>query len=473
VTLRARLGLALGAVLVVLIIAGATILGLVHASVYDEVDRQLAAATLLVAGPTGQQFRDHVPPTPEFQPPAGDDAPRLTELYVGHYDATGALTPFVIPDLGPGASPAVAVDVAGSHATTAADTRPFDATSSDGSHGFRVVSTRSSAGALIILALPTDRVNATYRRVQIGIYGAGALVVATLALAGWWVERLGLRPIKQVTAAATAIAAGDLSRRVTPPPPRTEAGQLAAAFNVMVDEREAAENRLRRFVADASHELRTPLATISGVLELHHNGVLPVGPELDDALGRARQETFRMTGLVTDLLELADLDRGDALVLTEVDLGRLVSDAAYDATLTSPHRDVEVDVEGSTHVSGDESKLRQVIANLVANALAYTDADGHITLSVRDDGPVCILEVSDDGPGMAPDQAAQVFDRFYRADASRARSHGGSGLGLSIVQAIVTAHDGTIALTTAPGEGATFRIELPRSPALTTEPNAP
>jgi two-component system OmpR family sensor kinase len=308
----------------------------------------------------------------------------------------------------------------------------------------------------------------TYRRVRAGVIGVGVIVLTALALASWWVERLGLRPIRQVTDAATAVAGGDVDRRVEPQPRRTEAGRLADAFNVMVERRQEAEAQLRRFVADASHELRTPLATVAGVLELHQAGALPAGPELDDALRRASQETSRMSGLVQDLLLLAHLDEGRPLDLHRVDLCEIVADAAVDASFHQRDRTITTQLDDHAYVLGDEQRLRQVVTNLVDNALAHTPDDGTIELRVRAEGDICVLEVSDDGPGMTADAAAHVFDRFYRADMGRSRAAGGSGLGLSIVASIVSAHHGEVSVETAPEHGAVFRVVLAQdhSPVL-------
>ena len=459
-SLRARLGLALAGVIVVLAISGAAILQLVHASLNDGVDRQLKAAITLVAD-LNDAPGPPIDPTPAGPQPASGSrgTPRLSELFIGQYTSTGTLTPFLTPDLGSPDTPQVSEAAARAHASKPTTPHPFDATTADGSHGFRVV-TVNADGRLLLLAFPTDRVSRTYRRVQIGILVGGLALLSTLLVAGWWVERLGLRPIKAVTDAAAAIATGDLDHRVSSPSSRTEAGRLGEAFNVMVDQRQSSEQRLRQFVADASHELRTPLATIAGVLELHHSNALH-GPALADGLDRAQQEASRMTGLVNDLLELVDLDRGRTLDAVCVDLGRLATDAAYDASMTYPHRNVLTNIDDNARVVGDEARLRQVVANLVDNALSHTDPTSDIRIRVRRDGSTCLLEVEDEGPGIDPAHSTHIFERFYRGDPGRARSRGGSGLGLSIVKSIVEAHHGSITLSTAVNRGSTFRIRLP------------
>lgn len=462
-SLRARLAAALALVAVVLVGSGITILGLVRASLLDEIDHQLDRAAKVSAGPVTEQVRPLGPPPGNpVGPPVDARGVRspFTQLYVAEVQSDGALRVRLQSD-----SPQVPeVDgeemaVRGSDASNA---EPFDASSADGSVSFRVLAVKATSGSTSVLALPTDRVEGTYSRVKAGVIGVGVIVFTALVLASWWVERLGLRPIRQVTDAATAVAGGDVDRRVESQPRRTEAGRLANAFNVMVERRQEAEGQLRRFVADASHELRNPLATVAGVLELHQSGSLRAGPELDDALRRASQETTRMSGLVQDLLLLAHLDEGRPLELHRVDLCALVADAAGDASFHQPGRTIATDLDEHAYVLGDEPRLRQVVTNLVDNALAYSPESGTVSLRARAEGDLCVIEVADNGPGMTAEAAAHVFDRFYRADAGRSRAAGGSGLGLSIVASIVAAHYGDVSVETGLGRGAVFRVVLPR-----------
>lgn len=452
-SLRGRLAAALLLVAFVLVVSGVVILGLVRASLLDEVDHQLAGAARFTSGPV----IDVRPVRPPPVDPSGVRSP-FTQLYVAQVQADGSMLVLLqsdspeVPDLD-GADLTV-------RRTAASEAEPFDAQSADGSVPYRALVVSGTGGSTAVVAIPIDRVEDTYRRVRAGVIGVGAIVLTALALASWWVERLGLRPIRQVTDAATAVAGGDVDRRVEPQPRRTEAGRLADAFNVMVERRQEAEAQLRRFVADASHELRTPLATVAGVLELHQAGALPAGPELDDALRRASQETSRMSGLVQDLLLLAHLDEGRPLDLHRVDLCEIVADAAVDASFHQRDRTITTELDDHAYVLGDEQRLRQVVTNLVDNALAHTPDNGTIELRVRAEGDICVLEVSDDGPGMTADAAAHVFDRFYRADTGRSRAAGGSGLGLSIVASIVSAHHGAVSLETEPGQGAVFRVVL-------------
>jgi two-component system, OmpR family, sensor kinase len=465
-SLRARLALAVFLVAGVLVLSGIGLMALVRDSDIDELDHQLVAVSSAVA--TGLQHFEDSPvklPVPRTIP-----VTPKSELWIGGVRPGDRVVTYMRPALNPDATPLVTFAEAGAHASTDGGAiHAFDAPSSVPGRSFRVASIPGTDGDYLMVALPTDRVNATFRRIVAGIVAAGTALLATLVLLTWWVRRLGLRPIAQITEAATAIAAGDLDRRVHVPKGRTEVGRLARAFNVMVDERQAWEEQLRRFVADASHELRTPLTTIAGVMELHRQGSLPAGAGLDDALRRADREARRMSALLEDLLLLARLDQGRPLANEPVDLGQVTSDVVFDARLTNPDRTIDVDVRPVPLVRGDESGLRQVVTNLVTNAVAHTDPDAEIHVTVRLDraataavrGPACLVEVRDNGPGMTAEQARKVFDRFYRVDAGRTRVRGGSGLGLSIVNSIVAAHGGRVSVQTAPGQGAAFRVVLP------------
>jgi two-component system OmpR family sensor kinase len=293
-------------------------------------------------------------------------------------------------------------------------------------------------------------------------------VLAILGLVAFWVLRLGVRPLKTMAHTATQIAAGDLSQRVPPAPPGTEAAELGAALNTMLARiedsfalKEASEARLRQFVADASHELRTPVTTIRGYAEMHRRGALDEPDELAQAMRRTEAEAERMGTLVNDLLLLARLDQGRPLAQRPVDLGVFAIDAASDVRAVAPGRRVSTTTEADVVVLGDEHRLRQVVANLVGNALAHTPVEASIELRVGRLGQRAVLEVADDGPGIPPGLAGRAFERFTRADPARGRDHGGSGLGLAIVQAIVAAHGGRVALESEPGSGTSVRVELP------------
>jgi two-component system OmpR family sensor kinase len=296
-------------------------------------------------------------------------------------------------------------------------------------------------------------------------------VVAVLGLVTWWVIRLGVRPLRKMAETAGAIAGGDLSQRVPEAQAGTEAGDLGVALNGMLgrieeafDQRRASEERLRQFVADASHELRTPVTTIRGYAELYRTGALAEDASLDEAMRRTEQEAIRMGSLVDDLLHLARLDQGRPLEREPVDLAAIARDAVADALAVEPDRAITAEASSAVTVVGDEARLRQVVSNLVANALVHAPG-APIEVRATVEGGSGVVAVTDHGPGMAADDADRAFERFYRADASRDRHHGGSGLGLSIVDATVRAHGGSATLTSGP-EGTTVRVEIPiESPA--------
>ncbi len=313
----------------------------------------------------------------------------------------------------------------------------------------------------------------------------GLVVLVALGLAGYGLVRSSLRPLAAVERTAQAIAAGDLSQRVPAGDGRTEVGRLSQALNGMLtriesafraqkaseEQARASEERMRRFVADASHELRTPLTSIRGFAELYRQGA--VGSPADTArlMQRIESEGARMGVLVEDLLQLARLDQQRPLSLTAVDLAEIAGDAVHDARALQSDRPISLHLDESLTevpvVLGDEARLRQVVGNLVSNALVHTPLKVPVTVRIGEDtsdgGDRVVVRVADEGPGMVPEDAARVFERFYRADASRSRVAGGTGLGLSIVRALVAAHGGDVALDTAPGRGAAFTVRLPRS----------
>ncbi len=450
-TLRRRLVVALAVVALIVVGSIVAVLVTLRTSQRDELDKQLFAATRELLDRTSQ-----VQAAPSSKAPA-----HLPDLSVGDLAGSGQASAVVGSASGSDGLPWLAPAVVNAHATDrSAPFKPFDVVANGNRH-YRVDAVRVGDGRMVLAALSTEHIDATFRRVALGSAVVGLALLAALALVAWWVERLGLRPIRRVAAAAEAIASGEATRRVDPPPGGTEAGHLARAFNVMVDQRQAIEERLRRFVADASHELRTPLTTVAGVLDLFGSGSL-VGPELDDAMRRARSEARRMTSLVEDLLLLTQLDHARPLADDEVDLAVLVRDAAVDAGVVQPERPVTVEVPGTAFVRGDEARLRQVIGNLVNNALTHTPRSAALHLAVHTVDDAYVLGVSDEGPGLTAAQATHVFDRFYRVAPGRSRRRGGTGLGLSIVQSIVAAHHGQVSLTTAPGRGCSVRVVLPR-----------
>ena len=350
--------------------------------------------------------------------------------------------------------------------------KPFTVGSVEGSGRWRVIAVGRPGpqGSVAMLALSLDDMQATLNRTR-AVQAAGTLaVLAALGLVLWWVLRLGVHPIEDMAATADAIAEGDLSSRVAHPGPETEAGRLGIAINSMLGRieeafraREASEARVRRFAADASHELRTPLTSIQGYAELWRTGALKGKEKQNDAMRRIEQEAQRMSALVEDLLVLARLDQGRPLERTPVRLDQIVDDAVRDARAVEPDRPVALDAHEPVVVQGDDNRLRQVVSNLLANARDHTPPGTPVRVSVRRENGVARIEVADDGPGMSSDVAAQVFERFYRADSSRVRAAGGTGLGLSIVAAVAEAHGGKATVESAVGRGSCFVVEVPAS----------
>jgi two-component system OmpR family sensor kinase len=350
----------------------------------------------------------------------------------------------------------------------------------------------------VTVGLPLGDIQQTVERIVLLLVSSGAAIIVIGALAGGWAVRRSLRPLREIEVTAAAIAAGDMTRRVPAAPPTTEVGRLGEALNGMLtqieqafDARTASEGRMRRFVADASHELRTPLAAIRGYGELYRMGALTERDQVDDTMRRIEQSATRMGGLVEDLLALARLDERRPLRSDEVDLAVLAADSISDLHALDPERALRLVPLGGSDglrsgtVVGDERMLRQVLSNLVGNVVAHTPTGSpvEIALGMRDGSAA--IEVRDHGPGIDPEHAARVFERFYRVDASRSRSAagtgtgGGAGLGMAIVAAIVEAHDGGVAIEKTPGGGTTVRVTLPvvrpdRPPAgpLHTPPGA-
>ncbi|PSK62086.1 putative sensor histidine kinase TcrY [Micromonospora sp. MH33] len=339
----------------------------------------------------------------------------------------------------------------------------------------------------------------------------GGAVLIILASVGAGIVRTSLKPLVEIERTAAAIAGGDLTRRVPDPEegracPTSELGRLSRALNAMLAQIEAAftaraaseaaarsaevsardaaasaqaseararrsEERMRQFIADASHELRTPLTTIRGFAELYRQGAARQPEQTAGLLRRIEDEASRMGLLVEDLLLLARMDRERPIALAPVELPVLASDAVQAARAVEPDRAITLEIEpgaGPLVVLGDDARLRQVIGNLMTNALTHTPPDAAVTLRLRaEPGNLAVVEVADTGPGLTPEQAERAFERFYRVDAARTRRAGGptsTGLGLAIVAALVAAHHGTVEVAETPGGGATFRVKLPLLP---------
>jgi len=317
---------------------------------------------------------------------------------------------------------------------------------------------------MLVIATSLGDVDGTLHRLFLIELFVTLAVLAAMALLGLWIVRLGLRPLAAIGRTADQIAGGDLSHRVEVTEERTEVGRLGLAFNAMLDRIEASDRRLRRFVADASHELRTPLAAVRAYSELFERGASSRPDDLARAMTGISRESERMSELVEDLLLLARLDEGQPLEREDVDLASIAAEAVDTARAVDPTRPLELDVQ-PVHIVGDRARLRRVFDNLLANIRTHTPAGTLAHVRVFAEGDQALIEVSDEGLGLPADEAEQIFRRFYRTDASRARENGGVGLGLSIVAAIAAAHGGSASAESSPGNGATFRVTLPLTPS--------
>ncbi|MFJ6986831.1 MULTISPECIES: sensor histidine kinase [unclassified Streptomyces] len=365
-----------------------------------------------------------------------------------------------------------------------------------------------AAPGSVVVATSMAQVDGTVDRMWRIFASTGLALLVLLAVAGWFAVRSGLRPLARVERTAAEIAGGDLSRRVPElAAPHTEMGRLATALNAMLGQVETAfaaraesEARMSRFVADAGHELRTPLAGIKGLTDLHRMGALDGPQDIDATMSRIARESERLTRLIEDMLLLARLDEhalrsapagpgpgadasvgpgpdpGPGLDLAPADLRTLAADALHDLRALDPARPVTLTGpagEGppaSAPALADEARLRQVVTNLVGNAVTHTPAGSPVRIGVGTVGGHAVLEVADRGPGIAPGESTRIFERFHRSDTSRTRATGGSGLGLAIAHSLVAAHGGHIGVESTPGKGATFRVSLPR---LTDRPAEP
>lgn len=463
--------------IVVLVLAGITVLvtSVIAATVLrgyllDRTDDQLRQSARPFAD--GPRFPIIDPSPRRFRPP--------TDYYVAVYDQDGTAVWNVDapssdqpgPEL-PDMDAATVADLAG---------EPFTVGAVDDDGSWRMLVLEREGSGSVVIGLPLDGLDATVNQLLLIDGIVAVLALAALAGLAWWTVRTRLRPLEEVETTAEAIAAGDLSRRVPQRHPRTEVGRLSTSLNAMLSQIETAfearriseheardsEARMRRFIADASHELRTPLTSIRGFAELYRQGIGHDEAGMERMTRRIEDEATRMGRLVDDLLLLARLDQQPALGREPVDLIQLAADAVLDARVVARHHDVQMHVSSTIPptVIGDEPRLRQVVHNLVRNATGHTPPGTtvHVTVGGAPNG-WAVLVVHDDGPGMTSDDAAHVFERFYRADPARTRSDGtgggGSGLGLSIVAALVAAHGGHIELHTAPGQGATLRVLLP------------
>jgi two-component system OmpR family sensor kinase len=497
-TLRSRLVVAIAALAAVALLAvNAVGLVLLRSSLTKRVDDQLTA----LSRPLEREWDLPRPLNPQNTQRLRSvlDAPTRVGQMRYVFDAQGNEVPWVSTPTGNDRPPPRLGTFAELKAR--AGDGPFTVDAVSGGDRWRLMVVNRPAGGISVQAASMQDIDATADQLLVIDAAVSGLVLVLLAAVAAWVVRLGLRPLTRMENASAQITAGDLSRRVADADPHTEPGRLGIALNSMlgrieseVAARTASEQRLRQFVADASHELRTPLTSIRGFAELYRRGGAPPGELLDETMCRIESEAARMGLLVDDLLLLARLDLRRPMDRRRVDLLAIAADAIRDAHARAPQRTIRLsaldersDTFEPVTVLGDEHRLRQVATNLVANALQHTPDQAQITVRVgRWDatwqrvarsavaavggplpaGSAAVLEVSDNGPGVPVDHAPRVFERLYRVDQSRTRSQsrpGGSGLGLSIVAAIVHSHGGRVELTAGDGPGATFRVLLPAS----------
>jgi two-component system OmpR family sensor kinase len=336
---------------------------------------------------------------------------------------------------------------------------------------WRIRVSRLPDGGLLVIGIPTRELDVAIKHTARVLSVVTLVTLLGVGLLAQRAIRHGMRPLEEIAGTARAIGGGDLSRRVEPADPRTEVGRLGQALNAMLGqietafrEREASEERLRRFVADASHELRTPVATVRGYAELFRRGAAARPADLAKALHRIEAEAERMSALVDELLLPARLDQGRPLEREPVDLTALATEAVAGARAVDPDRTLELTAAPGVVVSGDAVRLRQVVDNLLANVRRHTPPGTPATVNVTANEDRAHIDVTDQGPGIPPEHRERVFERFYRTDGTRSREGGGAGLGLSIVAAVVTAHEGTVTITPSSTGGTTFRVRLPSPP---------
>ena len=461
-TLRTRVLLALTFVLAVVATVSTVVVIVQRGQLIAQVDDQLQSIVRLeLPGPSEPQNSTAPPPAP--------DAP-VSEFFIARITADGAVRETVRGQLLTATPDLSALDV-----EKAVSSEFLFLPSTDESVSFRVlVNAGPDNDSITVYAVPTTDVDETVRQLAFMFIGATLLIALTLGLIAWWVVRLGIAPIVDMTNTAQAIAAGERDQRAPRLQASTEAGQLADALNVMLDQRDEADDRLRSFVSDASHELRTPLTSIRGYLEIYADGGFRGPGELDDVVRRMQDESSRMSTLVENLLILARHDEGQPLTLQSVDVSELITAVAGDfrATRSSHELSLVLPADEPLLARVDRERLLQLVVGLVDNAFTHAPT-ATVTISADRVGQELRIEVADDGPGMSEDVAGRVFDRFSRGDSARTRSTGGSGLGLAIAKGIAESHGGTLTLRTSPGAGCAFTVRIPTDGPGLDDPSSP
>lgn len=466
-SLRLRLVLSLGVVLAVsLIAAGVLLAGLVRVGLVDRIDRELT--TVANSGAPLQRLMNA----------EASDSSGGRSIAVIRFNRQGQATTTLPSGFSDAPDPLPLLPTYTGGVPASAIGTVIEVPSVDGSMHYRVLLVSGRLGAAIALSAPMTGVEAAMQTLVRLLLLIGVATVAGVLVVAWVIVRRGLLPVERIADAATQIADGDITHRAGVPHDASEVGRLGAAFDGMLDQLQTAftrqhealaakqdsEERLRRFVADASHELRTPITAIRGYAELYRAGGLADSAALDGAMGRIEAESRRMGNLVDDLVLLARLDEGRPVRREPVDLSQVCADAVADLRATAPTRPIVAAIDPGIVVTGDEDRLRQVAGNLLANVRVHTPAGTPVEVFLRRDGAEpgwAELRVVDHGPGVPPEHAVRVFDRFYRADVGRSRETGGSGLGLSIVASLAAVHGGHLWHEATPGGGATFGVLLP------------
>ena len=398
-----------------------------------------------------------------------------TDYYYAVYSASGVLLEQNWTDKAEAIRPQLANGITVDQATTL-DGAIFPVKSSNGRTLFHAIAVPvtfdDATGTLgtVVVALSTagvDKLMTTYLSIFLGL---GIAIVIVGALLTRFLVTTTFAPLREVEDTAVAIADGDLSLRLpSTAPTNTEVGRLNRSLNIMLGridrafaDRARTIDQMQRFVGDASHELRTPLVSVRGYAELYRMGALQTPEEIGQAMERIEKEAIRMGALVEDLLELARMDETRPLEIGKFDLLTIAHDAALDARAFDPERTITVEGD-SVEILAAENKIRQVVTNLMGNALRFTESGTPLELVVSHDEAAgeATISIVDHGDGIPKQIREKIFERFYRADNSRARETGGSGLGLAIVASIVKAHQGRIDVTATKGGGATFSVTLP------------
>ena len=326
-----------------------------------------------------------------------------------------------------------------------------------------------TTGDTLVVAQSLQAVERTKHQLIVLFLIVGLIVLLMIAVAARYVIQIGMRPLENVEKTAEQIASGDLSARLPDAKPSTEVGRLVGSLNTMLSRieesfaaRSESEGRLRRFVADASHELRTPLTAIRGFAELHRQGAVAGESDTKELIARIERESLRMSALVEDLLVLARMDQGPKMEIKPVNLSEVVTDAVESARAAGPGHLITLDAGQEIYALGDENRIHQVVANLLANARIHTPVGTQIKVSIKNSEKEIQVIVSDNGPGLSDENREKIFERFYRVDPSRQRtSVEGSGLGLSIVDAVMRSHGGHVSVDSKVGEGSTFTLHFP------------